>query len=364
MKNVLGNVVTMTLFGESHGKTIGATLDGILPGILVNEDFIKSQLSKRRPKNKIETARKEADSFQIVSGVFNGYTTGEALTILIENNDIRSKDYDKTKDLLRPGHADYTTYIKSNGYNDYRGGGHTSGRLTAPIVALGAILIDAFKQKNIYIGTHIKKCGQVYDREFNNLEKDLIDLSNKDFPVLNDIENDIYKEIEQVALKNDSIGGILETVIYGLPKGLGEPWFSSVESKLSQAIFGIGAVKGIEFGEGFNFSNLLGSQSNDSFYVENNNIKTKTNHNGGINGGITNGMPVLFRTAIKPTPSIGLPQDTVNINTKENEVLEITGRHDPAIIRRMAVVIDSITAIVLADLLAIRYGNNFLSFEE
>ena len=365
MKNILGDVVTLTLFGESHQSMIGATLDGMAPGIKVNGEFIKEQLSKRRPQSKIETSRVELDDYKIISGVFNGYTTGEPITIIIENNNIRSKDYSKTKDLIRPSHADYTTYVKSNGYNDYRGGGHTSGRITAPIVAIGAILIEALKEKGIYIGTHIKKCGNVEDRSFNDLTNDINYLSKTDFPVLNDIKDEITNEIVLCAEKQDSIGGILETAVIGLPVGLGEPWFSGVESKISSAVFGIGAVKGIEFGEGFNFANLTGSTANDQFYLnENKEIMTSTNHNGGINGGITNGMPVLFKTVVKPTPSISKTQNSINLQTLTEEKLEIVGRHDPAIIRRMAVVIDSVTAIVISDLLAIRYGNNFFNWSK
>ena len=226
-------------------------------------------------------------------------------------------------------------------------------------------MINALKEKGINIATHIKKCGNVLDRAFNDLAKDIEKLNDSDFPVLDDIKDSIINEILQCAQNKDSIGGILETVVTGLPVGLGEPWFSGVESKLSSAIFGIGAVKGIEFGEGFNFANMTGATCNDEFYLdENNRIKTKTNHNGGINGGITNGMPVLFRTAIKPTPSIAREQDSVNLRTMKEEKIEITGRHDPAIIRRISVVIDSVTAIVVADLLATRYGNDFLNWSK
>lgn len=364
MKNTIGDNVRLTLWGESHSKYIGVVLDGICPGIKIDEDFIKEQLSKRRPNKKIETSRVETDNFQIASGVFNGYTTGEAISIIIENNDTKSKDYEQIKEVARPSHADYTAYVKAKGYNDYRGGGHFSGRLTACIVAAGAILIKALQDKNIYIGTHIKKCGNVVDREFGNVENDIHHILNKSFPTLDDVEDQIKEEILKVASANDSIGGILQTGIVNLPAGLGDAWFSSVEGKIANALFSIGAVKGVEFGKGFSFSEMVGSDANDSFYINNNKVYTKTNHNGGINGGITNGMPVVFNTAVKPTPSISKEQDTINFKTLENTKLTINGRHDPAIIRRMTVVIDSIVAIVVADLLATRYGNYFLDFED
>lgn len=366
MKNTLGNNVRLTLWGESHGEAIGVVLDGICPGVQIDDEFIKSQLNKRRPQNKIETSRVEQDNYKIVSGVFNGYTTGEAICIIIENSNTKSKDYDQIKNVARPSHADYVAHEKYHGFNDYRGGGHFSGRLTAPIVIAGAIILKALEKKNILIATHIKQCQNVVDQNFStsNVEQEIKILSTKTFPVLNDIENDIRSIIEQAREANDSVGGVLQTAISGLPLGLGEPWFSSVEGLLANAIFSIGAVKGIEFGEGFNFANLNGSVANDAMYYEEGRVKTKTNHNAGINGGITNGMPIIFNTAVKPTPSISISQETIDFVKKENTNITVTGRHDPAIIRRMAVVIDSVVAIVIADLLAMRYGEDFLSFEE
>ena len=362
MKNTLGDNLKLTIWGESHGKAIGAVLDGVCAGVKVDEEFIKYQLTKRRPKGKMETARVEEDNFHILSGVFNGYTTGEAISLIIENNNVKSKDYSDIASIARPSHADYVAYEKYNGFNDYRGGGHFSGRITAVIVACGAILINALKEKGIYIGTHIKKCANVTDRDFDNVLEDIKQLNDKMFPVLNNIEDDIVKVCEKIALELDSIGGTLQTAIYGLPVGLGDPWFSSVEGKIANGLFGIGGIKGIEFGEGFNFANLKGSTANDEFEVKNNKVITKTNHNGGVNGGITNGMPVVFNCAVKPTPSIGKIQNSVNFKTKENTKLEIKGRHDPAIIRRIAVVIDSVVAIVICDLLKSKYGDNFLNF--
>lgn len=364
MKNTLGNNVKITLFGESHGPYVGAVLDGMIPGIKINYEFINQQLAKRRPRGIHETSRIELDKYQIISGVFNDYTTGAPLCVIIPNENTSSKDYNNIKDTPRPSHADYVARVKYNGFADYRGGGHFSGRVTTPIVVIGAILLDALKQKNIMIGTHILKCGNVNDRHFNNFLEEIKYLEDSNYPVLNDIESLINDEIEKVRDEQNSIGGIIQTAIINLPVGLGEPWFTSVEGAISNAVFSIGGVKGIEFGDGFNFANLTGKTANDEFVVKNSKIETITNHNGGVNGGITNGMPVVFNTAIKPTPSISAEQNSVNLNTMENTKLSIIGRHDPAIIRRICVVIDSIVAIVVADMLATRYGNDFLNYEE
>ena len=360
MRNILGDNLTITLFGESHGEVVGAVLDGVAPGILVDHDFIKAQLTKRRPTKKIETARVEADEYKIVSGVFNGYTTGAPLTIIIPNTNTNSKDYEKNKNLARPSHADYVAHVKYDGYNDYRGGGHFSGRITAAIVAAGAIIQKALMDKGIFIGTHILKCGNVVDSCFNDCLEEVKILQNKNFPVINDVESLMREEIENYAINHNSIGGILQTAVVGMPVGVGEEWFSSVEGKIANACFSIGGIKGIEFGKGFGFAELSGKDANDSFYFENETVKTSTNHNGGINGGLTNGMPIIFNCAVKPTPSIGLPQKTIDFEKMENVEIQINGRHDPAIIRRMAVVVDTLTAIVIADLLTIRFGRDYL----
>ena len=357
----MGNSVTITLFGESHGTQIGAVLDGIAPGIEVDMEFMQKQLNLRKPHGKISTQRVEADEPIIVSGVFEGKTTGTPICILFQNSNTKSKDYSKTKDMMRPGHADYTAIEKYHGFADYRGGGHFSGRLTTPIVAVGAILIDALKKKGIHLGTHIKQCGTICDREFGEYPKDLEKINELVFPVLEDeAAKSMQHYIEAAAEEGDSVGGVLETVVTGLPAGLGEPWFDTLEGLLSHGIFSIPAVKGIEFGSGFAFAQMKGSEANDAFELKQDQVVTKTNHNGGINGGITNGMPVLFKTVIKPTPSIFKTQETVNISTRENVTYQIQGRHDPAIIHRARVVVDSITAIVLCDVLALRYGTDWL----
>lgn len=361
MKNTFGQSLCVTLFGESHGEAIGIVIDGLTPGIKIDELRIRHFLSLRRPSGKISTKRVEPDNFRIVSGVFEGYSTGTPLTIIIENTSTRSCDYEKTRYLMRPSHADYTAECKYHGFQDYRGGGHFSGRITAPLVAAGAIIIDALKNKGIHIATHIKEIGGVSDRGFDDFVSDAEFLNNSEFPVLDSEKMSQMKEvISKVAQEGDSIGGILNTVVYNIPKGVGEPWFDSVESVLSHMMFSIPAVKGIEFGEGFNFKNLTGKSANDPLRVQNGNIVTSKNANGGINGGITNGMPIEFSTVIKPTPSIYKEQDTVDISTNTNEKIQIEGRHDPAIIHRAAIVQTSVTAIAICDMLLSRFGTDWL----
>ena len=359
MKNTFGNNVSITLFGESHGSMIGAVIDGLPSGITVNEEFISHQLDLRRPYGKISTPRHEADKFEIVSGVFNNKTTGTPICVLIPNENTKSKDY--SYGVARPGHADFTAFCKYNGFEDYRGGGHFSGRITASIVASGAIAISALEKKGIKIGTHIKKCAGVEDADFGDYILDVNALNNKLFAVLDDKKGEeMIKKIEEAAAQKDSVGGGLETVVTGLPVGVGEPWFDSVESVLSHALFSVPAVKGVEFGAGFNSANMLGSEMNDPFFYDGNTIGTITNNNGGINGGITNGMPVLFKCAIKPTPTIGKEQATIDFTKSENTTIEATGRHDPCIVHRARVVIDSVTALVLCDLLSQKFGTDWL----
>ena len=359
MKNTFGNSISITLFGESHGQEIGAVLDGIAPGIPVDEDFIRHQLSLRRPAGKISTARVEGDPFRIVSGVFEGRTTGTPIAILIPNDNTKSKDY--TPEIPRPGHADFSAECKYHGFQDYRGGGHFSGRVTAALVAAGAILIAALREKGISIGTHICALGTLQDRKFGDFSADFERLNRSNFPVLDDaIALQMKETVERAAAEGDSVGGVLETVVTGVEAGVGEPWFDSVESLLSHALFSIPGIKGVEFGDGFAMTSLRGSQANDAFRVEDGRIVTATNHNGGINGGITNGMPLVFRCAVKPTPSIFKSQQTVDLKRMENLDFSLQGRHDPAIIHRARVVVDSITALVLCDLLALRHGTDWL----
>lgn len=357
MKNTFGQSISLTVFGESHGAGVGVVLDGLCSGLDVNDASIKTALSRRAPSTSTDTARRERDAYQILSGVFNGKTTGTPICIFIPNENTDSKAYEYG--IARPSHADYAAFCKYGGYEDYRGGGHFSGRVTAGIVATGAILKDALKGLGISIGTHILECANVRDNEFNDIQNEVLSLDCAKFPVLNeDKAKEMIACVEQAKANLDSVGGITQTAIVGLPAGVGEPMFDSVEGMLSHAMFAVGAVKGIEFGKGFELGKMLGSSANDAFVIEDGKVKTSTNNNGGINGGITNGMPVLFNLAIKPTPSIAQKQNTVDfVNGKQTEI-EIVGRHDPAIVRRICPVVDSVSALVVCDLLAQRYGTD------
>ena len=361
MKNTFGESVSITIFGESHGGAIGAVLDGIAPGIAVDEEFIAHQMDLRRSAGSISTQRHEADKVKILSGVFNGRTTGTPIMFMIENQDAHSKDYGELAYKARPGHADYPANVKYHGFQDFRGGGHFSGRITAGIVAAGAVAISALKAKGITIGTHILTCAGVSDRSFGDIPADIEKLSDAQFAVLDDsIKDEMVKKIEAARDNGDSVGGRLETAVYGFPAGVGEPWFDTLESVLSHMLFSIPAVKGVEFGDGFGITEMTGSQANDPYRSEDGKVVTTSNHNGGIIGGISNGMPIIFRTAVKPTPSIYKEQQTIDLNTLENTTLQIKGRHDPAIIHRARVVVDSAAALVLCDQLALRYGTDFL----
>lgn len=358
MKNTLGQSLSVTLFGESHGPAVGAVVDGLAPGLPVDEATIARQLSRRRPNGATDTARREPDEFQLLSGVFQGRTTGSPLCIVIPNTDTRSRDY--TYGPARPSHADYSAYCKYHGYEDYRGGGHFSGRITAALTAVGGILLPALEALGVRIGTHIYRCGPETDRPLVSAG-DAAALADRAFPVLDaDCGQRMEAHILQARAENDSVGGVTQTGVFGLPAGLGEPFFDSVESLLSHGLFGIGGVKGVEFGLGFGFAEGTGSSCNDPFALEQGRVVTRSNHNGGVNGGITNGMPLLFQCAVKPTPSIARPQQTVDFLKGQETQLTIQGRHDPAIIRRICPVIDSVTAIVLCDLLAQRWGTDVL----
>ena len=349
MKNTFGQAVALTIFGESHGPAVGAVLDGLAPGLPVDEDYIRRQLARRRPSTALDTARQEQDCYQILSGVYQGRTTGSPLTIVIPNENTRSGDY--TYGLARPSHADYAAYCKYHGYEDWRGGGHFSGRVTAPLVAAGAILLSALAGVGVTVGTHILRCGGAWDRPFaDRAAADVAALQGADFPALTDeAAQAISAAILAARERQDSVGGITQTAVCGLPAGVGEPWFDSVESLLSHAVFSIGGVKGIEFGGGFSAVCGYGSDFNDSLRMENGRVVTETNRNGGINGGITNGMPVVFRLAVKPTASISQKQETIDTDTKENCDLVIKGRHDPCIVQRAIPVVEAAAAWAILD---------------
>ncbi len=364
MKNTFGTSIALTLFGESHGEMIGAVLDGLAPGIEIDTAAIAAALQKRRPQGAVSTARRERDPFMIVSGVFNGRTTGTPLCILIPNENRKSRDYEAIRFLARPGHADFSANEKYHGFQDYRGGGHFSGRITAALVAAGAIIRCALREKGIRIGSHVKTLHGISDRGFSDLEADIDRLAPMPFPVLDEAAAESMQEaIRKAKAEEDSLGGILECAVVGVPAGVGEPWFDSVEGLLSHALFSVGGVKGIEFGAGFSMADMKGSEANDPFRMENGNVMTASNRNGGINGGITNGMPILFRLAVKPTPSIGKQQQTVDFSAMENADIAIQGRHDPCIVHRAAAVVEAVTALVIADLLAQRFGTDWLRGE-
>ena len=363
MNNTFGKHITLTLFGESHGPEIGCVIDGLRPGLRVDEDHIAHRLALRRPAGAISTARVEPDPFRIVSGVWQGRTTGTPLCILIPNRDVKSGDYVNLKTIPRPGHADYAGAVKYKGFADPRGGGHFSGRLTAPLVAAGAIFLAALAERGVRIGTHAARCAGIADRPFGDLAADLEALDRAPFPVLDRERGEAMRAaVLAAAAAGDSVGGVLETAVTGLPAGLGAPWFDTVEGLLAHALFAIPAVKGVEFGDGFALADMRGSEANDCFRLEpdasdgapsapRGRVVTETNHNGGVNGGLTNGMPLIFRTAIKPTPSIAAPQRTLDLATGEQTELRIAGRHDPCIVPRARAVQDAVTAHVVLDLL-------------
>lgn len=360
MKNTYGQSVALTIFGESHGPAVGVVLDGLAPGLPVDEDLIRRQLSRRRPSTALDTPRREKDAYQILSGVWQGRTTGTPIAIVIPNENTRSGDY--AYGLARPSHADYAAFCKYHGNEDWRGGGHFSGRVTAPLVAAGAILLSALSGVGITVGTHILRCGEAWDRPFDRVEEDIAALHEAEFPALEPgAAEAISRQILAARDEQDSVGGVTQTAVCGLPAGVGEPWFDSVESLLSHAVFSVGGIKGIEFGSGFSGSSQRGSQFNDALRMDEGRVVTQTNHNGGVNGGITNGMPVVFQCAVKPTPSIARKQQTVDFLRGENAELTIHGRHDPAIIRRICPVLDSVTALVLCDLLAQRFGTDYFT---
>ena len=361
MKNTIGNSVAVTLFGESHGEYIGAVIDGLAPGIKIDHEYIAQMLTLRRPDGTISTPRCERDAYKIISGVINDTTTGTPLTILIPNENVNSNDYAIMQTVARPSHADYTAQCKYHGYQDTRGGGHFSGRITAALVAAGGICRLALEQKGIAIGTHVKRCAGISDRDFADLSVDVAALNRKTFAVLDDAAGEAMRTaIMEAAACGDSVGGVLETAVTGMPAGVGEPWFDTIEGMLSHVLFSIPAVKGVEFGSGFAVADMRGSVANDALRMVDDRVMTATNHSGGINGGITNGMPIVFRTVIKPTPTIFKPQDTIDFSTMTDAVLEAKGRHDPAIVHRARVVQDAATAIVLCDVLAMRYGTDWL----
>lgn len=353
MSSTWKNNIEITIFGESHGKAIGVVLGNLPSGIKIDMDEVAKEMKRRAPgQNKMSTARKEADNVEIMSGLQDNITTGAPLCGMIYNSDQHSKDYSLLKEKMRPGHSDYPAFVKYKGFNDVRGGGHFSGRITAPIVFAGAIAKQILAKKGIYIGGHILSIKDKYDEYFDmRLSKDTLNyLAGQKYPVLNrDIYEPFIEIIDNARMNQDSVGGKIECAVIGLEPGLGEPFFDSIESHLSSLLFSIPAVKSVSFGND-NISEMYGSEANDCYYYDGDKIKTKTNNNGGITGGISNGMPIVFNVGIKPTPSISKCQETIDIKNHLNTTLEIHGRHDPCIVFRAVVVVEAIAALTILDL--------------
>lgn len=356
MSEIYGMNIKLAIYGESHGRSIGLVMDGVPPGIELDLEAAAAEMARRAPgQSLLTTSRKESDSVEIQSGFFEGRTTGTALCALIKNSDQHSKDYSILKDKMRPGHADYAGYVHYQGCNDYRGGGHFSGRLTAPLVFAGAVAKQALAAYGIVIGAHIKSIGGISERGFNPMGEDdalLRSLPGKKFCVLDDAAGEKMQQLILNAKGSlNSVGGVVEVLVQHVPAGIGNPYFDSLESRLSHALFSVPAVKAVEFGDGFALTAMTGAEANDQMHYNNGKVEGLTNHNGGITGGITNGMPVLFRAGIKPTPSISREQRTVSLSSGEDTLLTITGRHDPCIVQRAVPVIEAVTAWTLWDLL-------------
>lgn len=356
MSSTYGEKIKISVFGESHGNGIGVVIDGLPAGVKIDMDKVLVQMSRRAPgKDKTATPRKEKDLPRVLSGMLEDTLTGAPLCAVIENTNTRSGDYSNLLSCPRPGHSDYTAFIKYNASNDIRGGGHFSGRLTAPIVFAGAICRQILEAKGIKIAAHISSIGNVADEGFNPTDIDdaLIEKLNcSSFALIDDSKEETLRdEVEKARLELDSIGGTIECAVTGIEAGIGEPMFDGVEGVIAKAVFGVPAIKGVEFGKGFELSKMRGSQSNDPFEYKDGKVVTTTNNCGGILGGITNGMPIIFKAAVKPTPSISQKQNTVDLQKKENAVLEINGRHDPCIVPRAVPVIEAVTAIALINLM-------------
>jgi chorismate synthase len=356
MSSVICDKIKVSIFGESHGEAIGCVIDGLPAGIKLDMDKIYSDMARRAPgKDKTATPRLEKDIPHILSGVLNDTTTGAPLAMEIQNTNTRSVDYGNLMTVPRPSHSDYPAYVKYNGCNDVRGGGHFSGRLTAPLVFAGAVAKQILEQKGIKIGAHIKRVGSVEDEsvDMNNISEQLIeDLTHKQFSTISsEAEEKMRAEIENFRMNQDSVGGEIECFAIGLPVGVGGNMFDTVESKLASVLFGVPAVKGIQFGMGFDFAKANASKVNDEYEIKDGKVALCTNNNGGVLGGMTTGAPIVVSVAIKPTPSISKEQRSVNLQTMQNETLVIHGRHDPCIVPRAVPVIEAAVALGILDLM-------------
>lgn len=356
MASYLGEHIHVSVFGQSHSPAIGVVVDGLPAGERVDMEELGRFLKRRAPgQNATSTPRKEADRPQFLSGLVDDVTCGAPLAALIENTNTRSQDYAQLRDKPRPGHADFTAQVKYGGFQDVAGGGHFSGRLTAPLCIAGGICLQILKRRGIEVAAHIASIAGEADRPFDPMGESVEQmdaLKRAPFPVLDEKAGErMRKAILQAKEEGDSVGGVIECLVTGVPAGLGEPMFGGMENRLAAALFGIPAVKGVEFGAGFGVATMRGSENNDPFTVKDGKVVTETNHAGGILGGITNGMPLVFRLAVKPTPSIAKQQQTVSLSKKQVEELVVTGRHDPCIVPRAVPVVEAVTALVLTDLL-------------
>lgn len=355
MSSILtGKHVQVSVFGQSHSKAIGAVIDGLPAGVKIDSEKVAAFMRRRAPGNtKYSTKRREADEPVVLSGLVDGVTCGAPLGFLIENTNTRSSDYDNLRAVPRPGHADYPANVRYGGYQDVAGGGHFSGRLTAPLCFAGAVCLQILEQKGVKVQAHIYELAGVRDIPFDPITITDARPGEKVFPVISDAcGEEMQAEIEKARMSADSVGGIVECAVTGMPAGLGDPMFDGIENQLARNIFGVPAVKGLEFGNGFACAKLRGSQNNDPYTIdENGKIVTTSNNNGGILGGITSGMPILFRVVVKPTSSIGKEQQSVNLNTMQPEKLVVHGRHDPCIVPRAVPVIEAVTAITMLDIL-------------
>ena len=358
MSSTFGKNLHISVFGGSHTEAIGVVIDGLPAGETIDQDALLRQMARRAPgRDKSSTPRKESDIPRILCGLLDGVTTGAPLCLIIENTNIRSKDYSDLKIHPRPGHADYTAFVRYGGHNDIRGGGHFSGRLTACLVAAGGIARQILQRRGILIGAHALQIGPVFDRRFDPVSispEELIRLSETYFALLDPEKESAMRDvIEEARMAQDSIGGIVECAVTGLPAGLGSPMFDGVENVLGAALFGVPAVKGVEFGDGFGVAALHGSENNDPFtYGEDGKVKTLTNHAGGVLGGITTGMPLVFRCAVKPTSSISRAQHTIDLSRGCDDTLSVHGRHDPCIVPRAIPGVEGVAAMALLDMMS------------
>lgn len=362
MASIWGKQLTISIFGESHGSGIGVVMDGVPPGEPLDMQAIFAFMARRAPgRTPWSSQRREPDTPRVISGIYQGQTTGTPIGALIENMDARPRDYTDQADVLRPGHADFTGQMRYRGANDPRGGGHFSGRLTAPLCFAGAICKQMLERRGITIASRIRELGNIQDAPLDTARPNtqlLSGIGDKAFPVLDDSRGQqMIAAVEQAHLDGDSLGGIVQCFALGLPGGLGDPMFDGVESSLASIIYGIPAVKAVSFGDGFTASRRRGSENNDTFYVDDaGRLSTHTNHEGGINGGITNGMPVVFDVGIKPTPSISRPQPSVNVRTMQGATRVTHGRHDPCIVPRAAIAVEAAAAVAVLDLMLVAYG--------